>query len=72
MLKISIPYIFLQNKKYYQKRKYRINSICPNCGEEHCCWTITLSEEEQETLDNHYKTHEESSQKKSSSFQSYV
>ncbi len=38
-----------------QKRKYRINPICPNCGEEHCCWTITLSEEEQETLDNHYR-----------------
>ena len=41
-----------------RKRKYRINPICPNCGEEHCCWTITLTDEEQETLDNYYKTHE--------------
>ncbi|MBQ2594957.1 MAG: hypothetical protein II567_16950 [Candidatus Riflebacteria bacterium] len=58
MLKICIPYIFLQYKKYYQKRKYRINPICPNCREERCCWTITLSDEEQETLDNYYKAHE--------------
>lgn len=41
-----------------QKRKYRINPTCPNCGEEHCCWLITLSEEEQETLDNYYKANE--------------
>ena len=58
MLKICIPYIFLQNKKYYQKRKYRINPICPNCREEHCCWVISLSAEEQEALDNYYKIHE--------------
>ena len=63
---------FNKTKNIMQKRKYRINPICPNCGEEHCCWTITFSDEEQETLDNYYKTHEESSQKKSSSFQSYV
>ena len=44
------------------KRKYRINPTCPNCGEEHCCWTITLSDEEQETLDNYYKTHEKDHQ----------
>ena len=40
------------------KRKYRINPICPNCGEEHCCWTISMTDEEQETLDNYYKFHE--------------
>ena len=44
------------------KRKDRINPTCPNCGEEHCCWTITLSDEEQETLDNYYKTHEKDHQ----------
>lgn len=40
-------------------KKYRVNSFCPHCGEEHCYWTVTLSDEEQEALDNYYKSREE-------------
>lgn len=37
---------------------YRVNPFCPNCGEEHACYDITLSEEEQNTLDNYYANHQ--------------
>ena len=40
-------------------KKYRVNPFCPRCGEEHCYWTVMLSDEEQETLDNYYKSREE-------------
>ena len=37
-------------------RKYRVNKFCPHCGEEHCCWTIVLTEEEQRVLDAYYES----------------
>ena len=40
-------------------KKYRVNPFCPHCGEEHCYWTVMLSDEEQEMLDNYYKSREE-------------
>lgn len=35
-------------------RQYKVNPSCPICGEEHCYWRISLSKEEQETLDAYY------------------
>ena len=35
-----------------KKSKYRINPPCPICGEEHCSWTIMLTEEEQAVIDD--------------------
>ena len=34
-----------------RQRQYKINPTCPHCGEEHCCWNITLTNEEQKILD---------------------
>ena len=35
-----------------EKSRYRINPPCPICGEEHCTWTIMLTEEEQSEIDD--------------------
>ena len=35
-------------------RQYKVNPSCPFCGEEHCYWRVTLSEEEQGALDAYY------------------
>lgn len=44
---------------YYimKRRLYRVNPFCPYCHEEHCSYTISLSNEEQEQLDNYYNNH---------------
>ena len=39
-------------------RLYKINPPCPHCGEEHDYWTIRLTNEEQQILDEHTKQHE--------------
>ena len=36
-------------------KRYRVNPICPVCGEEHISWTITLTDEEQKELDDYYR-----------------
>ncbi len=38
-------------------RLYRINPSCPHCGEEHEYWTIRLTDEEQQVLDEHTAQH---------------
>ena len=35
---------------------YRINPTCTYCKEEHLCWDITLSDEEQKSLDSYYES----------------
>ena len=35
-------------------RKYRINPVCPNCGEEHAYWFITISDDEQTFVEAYY------------------
>lgn len=42
-------------------RIYRINVMCPYCYEEHMYWNISLTDEEQETLDQHTEKHKEES-----------
>lgn len=32
-------------------RLYNVTPPCPYCGEEHICWTIRLTDREQEILD---------------------
>lgn len=32
-------------------RLYNVTPPCPYCGEEHVCWTIRLTDREQEILD---------------------
>lgn len=34
-------------------RIYRINPMCPHCGEEHAYWDIQLTDEEQEQMDRY-------------------
>ena len=34
------------------RKSYRINPVCPNCGEEHCSWVVSLEESEQTDMDN--------------------
>ena len=41
------------------QNRYRINPTCPICGEEHERWVITLSDEEQKTLDSYYESTKE-------------
>ena len=41
-------------------RCYRINPTCPFCKEEHEYWDITLTIEEQHTLDSYYESIQES------------
>ena len=38
-------------------RLYKINPTCPYCGEEHEYWTIRLTDEEQQVLDEHTRQH---------------
>ena len=38
-------------------RLYKINPTCPYCGEEHEYWTIRLTDEEQQVLDEHIRQH---------------
>jgi len=36
------------------ERKYRVNSVCPNCGEEHAGWFVSISEDEQAIVEAYY------------------
>ncbi len=39
-----------------KSNRYRVNPTCPFCKEEHECWDITLSDEEQKLLDSYYES----------------
>ena len=36
------------------ERKYRVNPECPNCGEEHASWLVTITEDEQAVVEAYY------------------
>lgn len=36
------------------ERKYRVNSVCPNCGEENAGWFVSISEDEQAVVEAYY------------------
>ena len=38
-------------------RIYHINPTCPYCKEEHVCWNIRLTDDEQKRVDEHTKSH---------------
>lgn len=42
-------------------RTYRVNPFCPNCGEEHMRFEVTISEEEQNVVDSFYEQHKNES-----------
>ncbi len=42
-------------------RTYLVNPFCPNCGEEHMRFEVTISEEEQRVLDQYYEQHKNES-----------
>ena len=44
-------------------RLYKVNPFCPECGEQHCWFRITLTEEEQQKLDAYYEERAESRKK---------
>lgn len=34
---------------------YRVQATCPHCCEEHQCWDLTITDEEQEIVDEFYR-----------------
>lgn len=42
-------------------RMYRINPMCPHCGEQHEYWEIQLTDEEQEQMDRYLEENKEKS-----------
>lgn len=42
-------------------RTYLVNPFCPNCGEEHMRFEVTISEEEQKVVDEYYEQHKNES-----------
>ena len=40
------------------RNKYRVSPVCPHCREEHCCYIVHLTEEEENRLWEYYKDKE--------------
>lgn len=54
----------MENHKQKEKKVqkiYRIGATCPHCGEEHQCWNLTISDEEQSVVDAYYEENKDRS-----------